>query len=201
MFKCRMYISYYQGLIDWRRGHTTVHLAKFKPCLKIVTVSTVSIGTQPAKVTKYSINYTIAFEFCLVYKDILELHALFFSPCYYTLCAYINLLWSVKKGMPFESVLDYYTLCAWCYAIYVYTCRCCDSCSHWRWHNVCQWYADLWANQACNGQQNHPREQPRLQIQQPWGRWVKPYQTRWVVTTDFSGSNLHIMFIVYVHVC
>ena len=32
-------------------------LAKFKPRLKIITVSTVSIGGKPAKVTKYSINY------------------------------------------------------------------------------------------------------------------------------------------------
>ena len=53
--------GYYQGLIDWRRGHVTVHLAKFKPCLKIVTVSTVSIGAKPAKVTKYSI-YSINYN-------------------------------------------------------------------------------------------------------------------------------------------
>ena len=47
------------------------YIAKFKPCLRIVTVSTVSIGAKPAKV--------ITFEFCWVYKDILELHALFFT--------------------------------------------------------------------------------------------------------------------------
>ena len=46
--------------------YVTVHLAKFKPCLKILTVSTVSIGAKPAKVTKYSINYTITFEFCIL---------------------------------------------------------------------------------------------------------------------------------------
>ena len=31
--------------------------SKSKPCLKVVTLSTVSIGAKPAKVTKYSINY------------------------------------------------------------------------------------------------------------------------------------------------
>lgn len=41
-----------------------VHLAKFKPKLKIVTLSTENIGDQLAKVTKYSNNYTIVFEFC-----------------------------------------------------------------------------------------------------------------------------------------
>ena len=47
-----------------RREHITMHLAKFKPCLKMVTVSTVSVGAKPAKVNKYSINYTIPFEVC-----------------------------------------------------------------------------------------------------------------------------------------
>ena len=57
-----------------KRACNCTPIAKFKPCLKIVTVSTVSIGAKPAKVTIVSIT-----EFCWVYKDILDLHALFFS--------------------------------------------------------------------------------------------------------------------------
>ena len=67
--------KHHQELIDWRRRHATVHLAKFKLCLKIVTVSTVSIGVKPAKVTKYSINYNCIW----ILLGIQELHALFFS--------------------------------------------------------------------------------------------------------------------------
>ena len=36
-------------------GIITVHLTKFKPCLKIVAVSTVNIVAKPAKVTKYNL--------------------------------------------------------------------------------------------------------------------------------------------------
>ena len=49
---------------------------KFKPSLKIVTVSTMN----NEQISLNIVSTTIAFEFCYAYKDLLQLHALLFKP-------------------------------------------------------------------------------------------------------------------------
>ena len=89
-----------------------------------------------------SITSIITFMLCLPF---------FFSTLLYTqivfMCVWTYTLYTTLYNATDNNILVL-CKCTYYFSIFTWTRRCCDHRSHRGWHNIRQWYSDLWANET-----------------------------------------------------